>query len=154
VWQRPARARKVCAHKGTEPVREAEPPPLCSWIYLRRFRCVPPRAPGLRPPTRSILGDLDDLADSFLRLGKHHVRPLARVLLLSTFIEDGFRMFTQVRPPLPATHGLGHAPCLAAQPRAMPCCAARVTHGQPQAPVRRVDRYDGRMCSRRHVSMP
>jgi len=43
----------------------------------------------------SILGDLDDLADSFLRLGKHHVRPLARVLLLSTFIEDGFRMFTQ-----------------------------------------------------------
>jgi hypothetical protein len=43
----------------------------------------------------AVLEQLDDVADNVLRKAKKIVRPLARTLLLSTFIEDGFRMFYQ-----------------------------------------------------------
>eukprot|EP00041_Stephanoeca_diplocostata_P006383 m.82454 g.82454 ORF g.82454 m.82454 type:complete len:270 (+) comp16337_c0_seq1:135-944(+) len=37
----------------------------------------------------------DDLADKVLRVSKNYLQPVGRLLLLSTFVEDGIRMFFQ-----------------------------------------------------------
>lgn len=41
------------------------------------------------------MDSIDEVADDVLRKCRHYVRPTARVLLLSTFLEDGLRMFYQ-----------------------------------------------------------
>jgi len=40
-------------------------------------------------------GEMEPYADAALRACKHHIKPVARALLLSTFVEDGHRMATQ-----------------------------------------------------------
>ena len=43
----------------------------------------------------SLLNQADDVADQFLRFSNKWLKPTAHVCLLSTFLDDGIRMFFQ-----------------------------------------------------------
>jgi len=50
---------------------------------------------GVGSQAGTLLHDGEPYANATLRACKHHIKPAARALLLSTFIEDGVRMATQ-----------------------------------------------------------
>ena len=51
--------------------------------------------PGGNSTYESLLSKADDVADRFLRSSKHYLPHLARLCLVSTFLEDGLRMWFQ-----------------------------------------------------------
>ena len=51
--------------------------------------------PGESGTYESLVSKADDLANRFLRNSKHYLPHLARLCLVSTFLEDGLRMWFQ-----------------------------------------------------------
>lgn len=51
--------------------------------------------PGGTSTYESVISKADDVADRFLRNSKHYLPHLARLCLVSTFLEDGLRMWFQ-----------------------------------------------------------
>ena len=64
-----------------------------------------------------LVSKADDLADRFLRNSKHYLPHLARLCLVSTFLEDGLRMWfqwTEQKDYINLTWRCGEVSCLSA----------------------------------------